>query len=109
MSDTDDTFNFLISMCYTQLFNLLCEKADDVYGGRLPVHVASPTTIHAKQVCNNKKVTDHHAIVPTVSAGKTDLMSLPLGEREVLKLAAKGLLRAISECQRLYGVLRQAR
>ena len=39
MSDTDDTFNFLISMCYTQLFNLLCEKADDVYGGRLPVHV----------------------------------------------------------------------
>ena len=39
MSDTDDTFNFLISLCYTQLFNLLCEKADDVYGGRLPVHV----------------------------------------------------------------------
>ena len=39
MSDTDDSFNFLISMCYTQLFNLLCEKADDVYGGRLPVHV----------------------------------------------------------------------
>ena len=39
MSDTDDTFNFLISICYTQLFNLLCEKADDVYGGHLPVHV----------------------------------------------------------------------
>jgi Type IV secretory pathway, VirD4 components len=39
MSDTDDTFNFLIAMCYSQLFNLLCEKADDVYGGRLPVHV----------------------------------------------------------------------
>jgi type IV secretion system protein VirD4 len=39
MSDTDDTFNFLISMVYSQLFNLLCEKADDVYGGRLPVHV----------------------------------------------------------------------
>ena len=39
ISDTDDSFNFLISMCYTQLFNLLCEKADDVYGGRLPVHV----------------------------------------------------------------------
>ncbi|MDD3229289.1 MAG: type IV secretory system conjugative DNA transfer family protein [Oscillospiraceae bacterium] len=39
MSDTDDSFNFLISMCYTQLFNLLCDKADDVYGGRLPVHV----------------------------------------------------------------------
>ena len=39
MSDTDATFNFLISMIYTQLFNLLCEKADDIYGGRLPVHV----------------------------------------------------------------------
>ena len=39
MSDTDASFNFLISMIYSQLFNLLCEKADDVYGGRLPVHV----------------------------------------------------------------------
>ena len=39
MSDTDATFNFLLSLIYTQLFNLLCEKADDVYGGRLPVHV----------------------------------------------------------------------
>ena len=39
ISDTDDSFNFLVSMCYTQLFNLLCEKADDKYGGRLPVHV----------------------------------------------------------------------
>ena len=39
MSDTDDSFNFLISLCYSQLFNLLCDKADDVYGGRLPVHV----------------------------------------------------------------------
>ena len=39
MSDTDSTFNFLISMIYTQLFNLLCEKADDMYGGRLPIHV----------------------------------------------------------------------
>ena len=39
MSDTDSTFNFLISLIYTQLFNLLCEKADDQYGGRLPVHV----------------------------------------------------------------------
>ena len=39
MSDTDSTFNFLISMIYTQLFNLLCDKADDQYGGKLPVHV----------------------------------------------------------------------
>ena len=39
MSDTDSTFNFLISMVYTQLFNLLCDKADDQYGGKLPIHV----------------------------------------------------------------------
>ena len=56
-----------------------------------------PQTICAKQICSSKKVTDHHAIVPTVSAGKADMASLPLGEREVLKLAAKGLLRAVDE------------
>ena len=39
MSDTDSTFNFLLAMIYSQMFNILCEKADDVYGGRLPVHV----------------------------------------------------------------------
>ncbi len=39
ISDTDDTFNFIVAMMYTQLFNLLCDKADDVYGGRLPIHV----------------------------------------------------------------------
>ena len=53
-----------------------------------------PPTICAKQVCSSKKVTDHHAIVPTISAEKVDMASLPLGEREVLKLAARGLLRA---------------
>ena len=50
MSDTDDSFIFLISMCYTQLFNLLCEKADDVYGGRLPVHVRCLIDECAKQL-----------------------------------------------------------
>lgn len=39
ISDTDDTFNFIVSIMYTQLFNLLCDRADDVYNGRLPVHV----------------------------------------------------------------------
>ena len=42
ISDTDDTFNFVVSILYTQLFNLLCDKADDEYGGRLPVHVRCP-------------------------------------------------------------------
>ncbi|RGH91617.1 type IV secretory system conjugative DNA transfer family protein, partial [Ruminococcus sp. AM27-11LB] len=39
ISDTDDTFNFIVSIMYTQLFNLLCDRADDVYNGRLPIHV----------------------------------------------------------------------
>ena len=39
ISDTDDTFNFVVSIMYSQLFNLLCDKADDKYGGRLPIHV----------------------------------------------------------------------
>jgi type IV secretion system protein VirD4 len=39
ISDTDDTFNFVVSLMYSQMFNLLCDKADDVYGGRLPIHV----------------------------------------------------------------------
>ena len=59
-----------------------------------------PLTICAKQVCSSKKVTDHHAIVPTISAEKVDMASLPLGEREVLKLAARGLLRAVDEPHR---------
>ena len=57
-----------------------------------------PPTICTKQVCSSKKVTDHHAIVPTISSEKVDMASLPLGEREVLKLAARGLLRAVDEC-----------
>ena len=59
-----------------------------------------PPTICAKQVCSSQKVTDHHAIVPTISAEKVDMASLPLGEREVLKLAARGLLRAVDEPHR---------
>ena len=58
MSDTDATFNFLISMVYSQLFNLLCEKADDVYGGRLPVHVRCliDETAYIGQIPNLEKL-----------------------------------------------------
>lgn len=62
--------------------------------------VDAPETVRAKQVCSSKKVSDHHAIVPTVSAGKADISALPLGEREILKLAARGVLRAISDVHR---------
>ena len=60
----------------------------------------TPDTVRAKQVCSSKKVSDHHAIVPTVSAGKADISALPLGEREILKLAARGVLRAVSDVHR---------
>lgn len=59
-----------------------------------------PAEINAVQVCNSKKVSDHHAVIPTVSAGQADLDALPLGEREILKLTARGLLRAVSETHR---------
>ena len=62
--------------------------------------VAAPDAVQTKQVCNSKKVTDHHAIVPTVSAGAFDLAALPLGEREVLKLVSKGLLRGVCDAHR---------
>ena len=55
-----------------------------------------PDACNAAQVCDSSKVSDHHAIVPTASAGKADLEALPIGEREVLRLAALGLLRAVS-------------
>ena len=62
MSDTDGSFNFLISMIYTQLFNLLCEKADDVYGGRLPVHVRCliDEAANIGQIPNLEKAGCHH-------------------------------------------------
>ena len=62
--------------------------------------VDAPVEVNAAQVCNSKKVSDHHAVIPTVSAGNADLDALPLGERELLKLTARGLLRAVSEAHR---------
>ncbi len=59
--------------------------------------LAEPAHVNAGQVCASKKVSDHHAVLPTLSAGRTDLNALTLGEREVLKLAALGLLRAVSD------------
>ena len=57
----------------------------------------APVNIHAAQVCNSKKVSDHHAVVPTMSAAKADISVLPLGEREIMKLVARQLLCAVCE------------
>ena len=73
---------------------------DYVAAAAAVLNTDAPTAIHAAQVCNSKKVSDHHAVIPTVSAGSADLEALPLGEREILKLAARGLLRAVSEAHR---------
>ena len=59
--------------------------------------LTAPETILARQICDSKKVSDHHAVIPTVSDGNADLA---LGEREILKLAARGLLRAVSDAHR---------
>ena len=61
---------------------------------------AVPAVVKAKQVCNSKKVSDHHAIIPTAVAGKTNIGSLPAGEHEILILIAKQMLRAVSEASR---------
>ncbi len=61
---------------------------------------AAPERVNAGQVCDSKKVSDHHAILPTASAGKADTSVLPLGERELLRLVAGQLLRAVSDTHR---------
>ena len=57
ISDTDDTFNFIVSIMYTQLFNLLCDRADDVYGGRLPIscEVSPVTSLRTSDKFQNSK------------------------------------------------------
>ena len=61
---------------------------------------AAPSVVLPKQICNSKKVSDHHAIIPTLFAGETDIGTLPIGEREIIKLIAKQVLRAVSESYR---------
>ena len=61
---------------------------------------AAPAVVLSRQICNSKKVSDHHAIIPTAVAGKSDINALPAGEREVLGLIAKQVLRAVSESYR---------
>ena len=57
---------------------------------------AAPSVVLPKQICNSKKVSDHHAIIPTLVAGETDIGTLPIGEREIIRLIAKQVLRAVS-------------
>ena len=59
--------------------------------------VSAPAVVLSRQICNSKKVTDHHAIIPTMVAGETDINALPAGEREIIKLIAKQVLRAVCD------------
>ena len=61
---------------------------------------AAPPEVLSRQICNSKKVSDHHAIIPTLVVGETDINALPAGEREIIKLIAKQVLRAVSESYR---------
>ena len=63
-------------------------------------NVSAPAVVLHTQICNSKKVSDHHAIIPTIVAGETDLSTLPAGEREILTMIAKQVLRAVSESYR---------
>ena len=62
--------------------------------------VSAPAVVLREQICNSKKVSDHHAIIPTAVAGKSDINALPAGEREILTMIAKQVLRAVSESYR---------
>ena len=62
--------------------------------------VSAPAVVLCEQICNSKKVSDHHAIIPTAVAGKSDINALPAGEREILTMIAKQVLRAVSESYR---------
>ena len=62
--------------------------------------VSAPAVVLCEQICNSKKVSDHHAIIPTAVAGKSDINALPAGEREIIKLIAKQVLRAVSDSYR---------
>ena len=64
--------------------------------------LAAPAVVLCEQICNSKKVSDHHAIIPTAVAGKSDINALPAGEREILGLIAKQVLRAVSESYRYH-------
>ena len=90
MSDTDATFNFLISMIYTQLFNLLCEKADDVYGGRLPVHVRCLID----EMANIGQIPNLEKLVATIRSREISAF---------LVLQAQSQLKAIYSCQNSFG------
>ena len=95
MSDTDDSFNFLISMCYTQLFNLLCEKADDVYGGRLPVHVRCLID----EAANIGQIPKLEKLIATIRSREISAC-LVLQAQSQLKAIYKGAKRFTTSCMR---------
>ena len=84
MSDTDPTFNFLISLVYTQLFNLLCEKADDVYGGRLPVHVRCLID----EMANIGQIPNLEKLIATASYCRPSPSSSPFTRTTAIPLSA---------------------
>ena len=84
MSDTDPTFNFLISLVYTQLFNLLCEKADDVYGGRLPVHVRCLID----EMANIGQIPNLEKLIATIRSREISPSSSPFTKTTAIPLSA---------------------
>lgn len=92
ISDTDATFNFLVSLMYTQMFNLLCDKADDIYGGRLPIHVR----FLLDEFSNIGQIPDFHRLITTIRSREMSA-SIILQSRAQLKAIYKEKAPIISE------------
>ena len=108
MSDTDSTFNFLISMVYTQLFNLLCDKADDQYGGKLPVHVRCLIEdVYKRQVLDSaKREYDFILLDCMPSLGMLTINALAAADAALIPvqaqyLSAKGLEQLLQTVQKV--------
>ena len=95
ISDTDDTFNFVVSILYTQLFNLLCDKADDEYGGRLPVHVRCLLD----EFANIGQIPKFEKLIATIRSREISA-SIILQSQSQLKAIYKGAKRSPTSCAR---------
>ena len=95
MSDTDSTFNFVIAILQSQLFNLLCDKADDVYGGRLPVHVRCILD----EFANIGQIPQFDKLIATIRSREISA-SIILQSQSQLKAIYKGAKRFTTSCMR---------
>ena len=103
ISDTDDTFNFVVSILYTQLFNLLCDKADDEYGGRLPVHVRCLLD----EFANIGQIPKFEKLIATIRSREISASILPVAKPVGVKAISPGQRRYHSRQLRYHPFFRR--